>query len=145
MKLFMKLLFIGVVSGFTLGGFLGIIQQLTHKKVYTLLVNIDYIPVAQDWEVGPVMDFSFHLIVSIAVVFVLYFVFKKLNLHRKITIYIFANVVIGSLLFSVTALSERTPAVTDAVAFSYWVVGHAIYGASVGMMINLMSQKESIR
>src|SRR5690625_3967958 len=141
MVTFMKSVLIGAVSGFILGGCLGLVQHVTHKKVYTLLMNVDYIPVVKDWQVGSIIDFSFHLIVSVAIVFILYFMLKKLKRRRKITISMLANVVIGSLVFLVTGLSERTPAVTDAVAFSYWIVGHAIYGASVGMMIILMNKR----
>src|SRR5690625_6560625 len=68
MKHFSKLLGIGITSGLILGGVLGIVQQFTNKKVYLLLMNVDYIPIVKDWNVGPVMGFIFHLIVSVAVV-----------------------------------------------------------------------------
>ena len=143
MKRFSKLLGIGIISGLILGSMLGIIQRFTNKKVYLLLMNVDYIPIVKDWNVGPVMGFIFHLIVSVALVFVLYYVLKKLKLHQKIAIYILVNTLGGALLFSLTALSERTPAITDAAAFIYWVLGHAIYGSSVGVMVYFMLKNRS--
>jgi len=143
MERFSKLLGIGIISGLILGGVLGIVQQFTNKKVYLLLMNVDYIPIVKDWNVGPVMGFIFHLIVSVALVFVLYYVLKKLKLHQKIAIYILVNTLGGALLFSLTALSERTPAITDAAAFIYWVLGHAIYGSSVGVMVYFMLKNRS--
>ena len=143
MERFSKLLGIGIISGLILGGVLGIVQQFTNKKVYLLLMNVDYIPIVKGWNVGPVLGFIFHLIVSVALVFVLYYVLKKLKLHQKIAIYILANTFGGALLFSLTALSERTPAITDATAFIFWVIGHAIYGASVGGMVYFMLKNRS--
>lgn len=142
MKRISKLLGTGVISGFVLGCILGIIQQFTDKKVYLLLMNVDYIPIVKDWDVGPVMGFVFHLLVSIAVVLVLYSILKKLNLHQKVSAYILANAFGGALLFSLTALSDRTPAITDIQAFIYWVIGHAVYGMSVGFMVNFMHRKQ---
>src|SRR5699024_4285876 len=46
-------------------------------------------------------------------------------------------------IISLTALSERTPAITDAAAFIYWVLGHAIYGSSVGVMVYFMLKNRS--
>src|SRR5699024_1434212 len=53
MKRFSKLLGIGIISGLILGSMLGIIQRFTNKKVYLLLMNVDYIPIVKDWNVGP--------------------------------------------------------------------------------------------
>src|SRR5690625_7939917 len=104
MKHFSKLLGIGITSGLILGGVLGIVQQFANKKVYLLLMNVHYIPIVKDWNVGPVTGIIFHLIVTIALVVVLYYVFKKLKLHKKIAIYNIANSYDGTLLFSLTTL-----------------------------------------
>jgi len=87
MKRFSKLLGIGIISGLILGGILGIVQQFTNKKVYLLLMNVDYIPIVKDWNVGPVMGFMFHLIVSVAIVFVLYYVLKKKTGSKNSNLY----------------------------------------------------------
>jgi type III secretory pathway component EscU len=94
-----KLAAIGVIAGSVLAALLGIIQQLTNKKVYELLVNVDYIPVIKDCQVGPVMGFLFHIIVSICIVFALYFILANWQLQRQITIYLLANTFGGALLF----------------------------------------------
>jgi hypothetical protein len=137
-----KLAIIGVIAGTVLAALLGIIQELTNKKVYELLVNVDYIPVVKHWQVGPVMGFLFHMIVSICIVFALYFILANWQLQRKVAIYLLANTFGGALLFSLTALSESTPAFTDPAAFSFWVAGHAVYGLTVGGMIQAMFRKE---
>src|SRR5699024_1189876 len=127
MERFSKLLGIGIVSGLILGGVLGIVQQFTNKKVYLLLMNVDYIQIVKDLNVVPVMAFILYLFLSIAVFLVLYYIFEKLKLDQKIAMYILVNIFGGALLFSLSALSLRTPAITDAAAFIYFVIGHAIY------------------
>src|SRR5699024_5373963 len=119
------------------------VQQFTNKKIYLKLMKVDYIPSAKEWNVGPETGFILHMIVSDTHVSVLYYVLKKLKLHQKIAIYILVNTLGGALLFSLTSLSERTPAITDAAAFIYWVLGHAIYGSSVGVMVYFMLKNRS--
>lgn len=137
-----KLLTIGVVAGSIFGLLCKGIEQFTHKKVYTLLLNVDYFPVIKDWEMHEFIEFSLHLFVSIIVVFVLYDVFQRFDCEDRITPYIWSNLIIGGLLFPTTSLSGRTPELTDVVALMYWLGGHAIFGALVGLMIYFWVKKD---
>lgn len=135
MKIFVKLAVIGIFSGLILGGFLKAVQQLTTIPVYVLLLNVDYFPVIQDWQMNEMQEFFLHMVVSVGLVIVLYVTLGRLEIHRKIHPYITMNVLIGGLLFLTTVLSDRTPALLDRTAFIYWMVGHLIYGVVVGILI----------
>lgn len=140
MKFYLKLTAIGIVTGTIFGLILKVVESLTEKRVYTLLLNIDYIPILQDWNLNEFLDFSLHIIVSIGVVFVLYYGFKFINWHLKITPYVIANIVIAAGLYLTTSFSNRTPDLADGVAFIYWVVGHAIYGLLLGLAIRQLKE-----
>ncbi|RLL42805.1 hypothetical protein D8M04_14745 [Oceanobacillus piezotolerans] len=140
--LWIKLIVIGIISGISLGLFLKLIEILTEEKVYTLLMNVDYIPLLKDYRLSELVEFSLHLIVSIALVIILYLCISRLDIHRKSTIYTIIISIIGIMLYFTTSFSERTPLVTDYLAFTYWVVGHLIYGIIVSKLLKLWVEKD---
>lgn len=142
MRLWISLIMAGVTAAFALGGFLKIVELITDEKVYTLLLNVDYFPVIQDWQMGEGTEFSLHIFVSIVLVIGLYWVSKQLRLYWKIYPYIIVNIILGGLLYLTTAFSERTPYILDVTAFIYWEVGHLIYGAIVGCFILFIKTKK---
>lgn len=119
-----------------LGAFLKIVQAVTGKQVYTLLLNVDYLPVIKNWELGEGLEFTLHLGVSVMLVFVLYTVFVRRGLSENFSPYVVANVLIGALLFLTTSFSNRTPEFTDGAAFLYWLAGHLVYGVVIGILIS---------
>lgn len=135
MKVFVKLVMIGILSGLVLGGLLKTVEQLTDKQVYRLLLNVDYFPIIQDWPMNEMQDFLLHMVVSVGLVIVLY-----LTLGKKVNRYIILSVLIGGMLYLTTAFSDRTPALTDMMAFIYWMVGHLIYGIIIGIFVVLMTK-----
>lgn len=137
-----KLLMIGIVAGSIFGLLLKGIEQFTHKKVYTFLLNIDYFPVIGNWKINEFTEFSLHLFVSVMVVFVLYYGLKRFKYEKRITAYIWSNLIVGVLLFPTTTFSVRTPAFTDVMALLYWLGGHAVFGALVGIMIYFWVKKD---
>lgn len=143
MKRILHLFWIGIVTGTIFGLLLKGIQAISGKKVYTLLLNVDYIPWFRDRVFHEFVEFSFHLIISIVVVFVLYWLFKKTHMENRIMPYVFANGFIAFMLFTTTALSDRTPDVLDAQAFGFWLVGHIIYGFLMAKCIQKTVENEA--
>lgn len=135
MHYYLKIIPIGIVSSAIFGILLKMIEKVTHKRVYTLLLNVDYFPVIKQWNFPEIIEFGFHLIVSIILVIIFYNVFKRFNIHDRILPYVLINTVIGICLYTLTLFSDRTPAFNDGIAFAYWVFGHVVFGAVVGMLI----------
>jgi hypothetical protein len=141
MKTFLKLIISGVIAGFVLGIFLKVVEQITDKTVYTLLMNVDYFPVIKEWQMGGVLSFLLHVLVSIILVCILFWMFTKRGVEAKIYPYVVSSLIIGLILFFTTALSKQTPDILDVAAFGYWMVGHLIYGIVVGWFLILIVKK----
>ncbi|EMF46457.1 hypothetical protein B481_2218 [Planococcus halocryophilus Or1] len=93
MKL-LKGLWIGFWSGLILGVLLKWVQSVTGEQVYTLLLNVDFIPVIGDVQWSEVTEFIFHMSISLVIGIVFVFLAKR----RK---YTFGQLVILSLLMSI--------------------------------------------
>ncbi|MEH7584349.1 hypothetical protein V7170_21015, partial [Priestia megaterium] len=115
---------IGMLSGIILGLCLKWIEWLTGKQVYTLLLNVDFIPM-----IGPIqwpewVEFVFHLLIAAAIGIVFVYIVGKLNNMsiRKIVLCSFLlTLPTIPLYFPLTLLALKpTPAVDDAVAIFYW-------------------------
>jgi hypothetical protein len=125
----------GFVGGIILGFFLRFIELGTGSKVYTLLLNIDFVPGVKTRLAEPI-EFAIHLAVSL-VIGLLFMWWIERGVAR------FANLptrmfhpLAGSILFGLapillfvplTLSSDRVPAITDMVALGWWSLGHLIY------------------
>ncbi len=135
MKNVMKLTAIGVIAGIFLAAFLKFIQLVTNNQAYNLLLNTDYIPLLNELHPKTVIGFIFHFVTCVASVVILFYLLKIVNLSYKMMPYIIVYTLGSSILFPLTALSERTPALSDYFAWLYWVLGHALYSLFVAIMI----------
>ncbi|WP_200416122.1 hypothetical protein [Virgibacillus salexigens] len=63
---------IGAAAGLGIAAVLKLIQAFTEKQVYTLLLNVDYIPVLKDLSFDELGEVILHLLVSILLVPMLY-------------------------------------------------------------------------
>ena len=135
---------IGIVTGIILAIFMKIVQAITGDKVYTLLLNVDYIPIVKEYQFPEVIEVFFHLIVSVVLCIILVFLCDKSSgFIRKHAILfpLIVNVVIGLLLYQTTSFSDRTPDVTNMMSLFWWTFGHALYGLLVGILISRNTQK----
>lgn len=132
----------GVFAGVLLGAFLWVVEELSGRRVYTLLMNVDYIPVVNAVTYPAPIEFLFHLIVSTILATVLLWLIRKLRMlgTRIIVWLVTVNVLVGVLIWPVTSFSDRTPPPDDWTALAWWLVGHALYGAALGWMFRKEDQ-----
>jgi len=133
-----KAVLYGLISGLFLAALLKIVEQITHFKVYTLLLNVDYIPYINTFVFPELIEVGFHLIVSIALAIFLYLliVYRKVSSRRKIIVLcMFVCFIIGMALFPTTTFSERTPELTSIPSITYWIAGHICYGYVLGIFL----------
>lgn len=129
----------GLIGGFVLTFLFKWLESVTGEKVYIFLLNIDYIPIIGNIAFPEWIEVAFHLVVSIAVALGFYIMYQ-LRPHwkkRAIVLCSIVSVVIGIALFPTTALSDRTPDITNGLALFYWLAGHAIFGAVLGVFFKL--------
>lgn len=136
----LQVLIIGILTSFILGLFLKLLEVITNLKVYTLLLNIDFIPILGDINFPEGIEFSFHIIVSVILAFVFnYYIIKKSWNWQSILFYVsLSNMVIGLLIYPITLLSDRTPPLLSIFALNFWLVGHLIYGISMSLLFILI-------
>lgn len=129
-QFFTKGILSGFVSGIFLGLFLKVIEVMSGVKVYTLLLNVDYIPILKNYSFPEFVEFLLHLIISVIVAAALFSIIKKYQWAQKQMVFrtILISFLIGVLLFPTTALSDRTPELTSVSALSFWLIGHLLYG-----------------
>lgn len=112
--------------------------------MYTLLLNVDYVPILKNIELTEIVEFGLHMVISIVLAYVINFYIIRKELGKE-SIYHFVirySLIVGLLLFPTTVLSERTPSITNTYAFLFWMVGHWIYGLVLG---RVLSKKEGER
>lgn len=136
----------GILAGFVLGLLMKLVETVTDEKVYTLLMNVDYIPILKEFHFPERVEFSFHLIISILIAIILIFSTHYFNWTKKqiLVVSISVNVFIAIVIYPTTLLSDRTPAFALNEAFLYWLIGHFIYGVVLGMILkNFKSRSHS--
>ncbi|PID21209.1 hypothetical protein CSV61_10345 [Sporosarcina sp. P3] len=134
---------IGIVTGIFLALFLKVIQSFTEEKVYTLLLNVDYIPIVKEYQFPEVIEVFFHLIVSVVLCIILVILYNKSNgfiRNHAILFPFLVNVAIGLVLYPTTSFSDRTPTVTNTTSLFWWIAGHAAYGLFIGVLISRKSK-----
>ena len=137
-KLFLKVAIDGIIAGLVLTLFFKVIQFMTGYKVYTLLLNIDYLPILKEFKFPELVEVIFHLIVSVVLAIVLIFIIPRLptiSTIRIIAFCVFISFIIGGLYFPTTILSERTPSISSLPSLFYWMVGHVLYGSILGILL----------
>ncbi len=122
---------IGTISGFILGIFLWITEEITGEKVYTLLLNVDFL--FQDKELAIWIEWVFHLVISWIIVYFYVIIRPSFNTRAKQFMLIMSvSLIAAGSYIPLTILAIReTPAVTNGEAVGFWLVGHILYGISV--------------
>ncbi|KZZ82995.1 hypothetical protein [Bacillus sp. SJS] len=118
----------GLAGGLALGFFLKWIQIVTGLKVYTLLLNVDFVysnPLPE-W-----VEFVIHLIVAIFIGMGFGFAIEKLRVIGFLKTYGVALLITLPALFLYFPLSmlarKEVPSVFDLEAFGWWGVGHLVF------------------
>lgn len=128
----------GTITGFLLGLIFYLIEKGMDIKLFTLLLNVDFIPILGTISFPVYVEFSFHLIVSwaIAITFVWVVHFLKVTAFFALQLTAFLLTFPAFLLyFPLTAWAlKEVPAPTDFTAFFYWVIGHFLYSISLGYL-----------
>jgi FtsH-binding integral membrane protein len=127
----------GIISGLFLGLFFKVVEETAGEKVYTLLLNVDYIPVLNEVPMSESVEFLLHLIVSIllSLGLLLFLSRKKWSPKQEYWFVAAVSILVGLLLFPTTILSDRTPGIDSVPAFLYWLLGHVCYGVILGLFL----------
>ncbi|UII57265.1 hypothetical protein LS684_07440 [Cytobacillus spongiae] len=131
-------LFLGIASGLILGFFLKVIEVATGNKVYTLLLNVDFVPILGAMAWHEAIEFLFHLLFSIGLSILFVFIISRYSIE-KLSSYLFIGVVVTLptvfLYFPLVLLAQKdVPTIKDVESIFYWSTGHLLYGLSLGLI-----------
>nr|WP_286672255.1 hypothetical protein [Cohnella hashimotonis] len=139
-----KTIYAGAVSGIVLGVVLKLVEQATAKPVYTLLLNVDYVPVVNRISLPEWVAFAIHLSISVALGLCLSWWMNRKSVEpSRMTRYATCvGLAVGLCLYPTSALSDRTPILTDGSAFLYWMAAHTLYGATLGTLLTRTARRQ---
>ncbi|PAE15770.1 hypothetical protein CHH91_12475 [Virgibacillus sp. 7505] len=128
---------IGSISGIALSVWMYLWQQLTSSKVYTLLLNVDFIPYFRQVDWNELMLNIFHIIISWAIVLVFFLLVNKIGLGKWLSS-IGLSLCAASVYFPLSILAKQSvPAVDDWLTIIIWYTGHLLYGLLVVKLTDL--------
>lgn len=124
--------FSGLTGAAVLGLFLKVIQSITSLKVYTLLLNIDFIyprPLPE-W-----IEFVLHLAVGCAVGVLFHLVllfFRAKQFKNYLAISALLTIPAALLYFPLSLFSiKEVPSITNLTAFLFWAIGHLLFSITM--------------
>lgn len=127
-----RVLYIGVFSGILLGLVLKLIESLTEVRVYTLLLNVDFIPFIGSIMWGETLEFVFHVLISISIAFIFVYLAHQFHIGESLPKLFLLSFIIClptfPLYFLLSSLAiKEVPVWNDWLAFIYWGFAHFIY------------------
>ena len=139
-------IFVGILSGIVLGLLLKLIESISQIHIYTLLLNVDFIPIINQIEWSEPIEFLFHIVISICISFVFIFFADLLNLQNSLGKLWLLSLILClptlGLYFVLSLLAvQEVPAWNDWQVFTYWTIAHLIY-AWVLALLYLKTQKK---
>lgn len=141
-----KSIIAGTIAGLFLGFLFKYVEVTFNIRVYTLLLNIDFIPIFGNYHYPEFVEFLLHLLIAIGLsavmVYIIYFK-KYLKRHQLIAV-ILTSVLIALVYFPTTVLSNRTPALTSVEALAVWIVGHLLFGIVLASLYLIMFKNKKI-
>lgn len=135
----------GTISGAGLALFLWIIEQLFDYRVFTLLLNIDFIPVVGGINWPVIIEFLFHMFVSwvIAAGYSVYLRIKPRTNFQEWTVVFILSIGAGLSYFPLSQLAIKpVPSITDFTAVMYWFIGHFLYAVLLKLSSKSVSDEK---
>ncbi|AQQ53836.1 hypothetical protein [Planococcus lenghuensis] len=145
MKL-LKGIWIGFWSGFILAGVLRWLEALTGKQVYSLLLNIDFLPfvTSGDWSETGLFVLHIGLSVVIGIVYVFLAKRQRYTFGQLFLISFLVGLPFFLLYFPLAALAvEPLVSPLDLNAFLYWTFGHFTFILALPVLYKLFERENA--
>ncbi|AYC29118.1 hypothetical protein [Paenisporosarcina cavernae] len=135
----------GLLSGTILGLGLKMVEVTTNLNVYTLLLNVDFIPIIGSVQWNEVIEFAFHLIIAVVIGIVYMYLRGRLELERFRSLLLVAVVLGFPTIFLYFPLSflaiKDVPSWDDYAAFFWWSLIHILYIFSLPVLTRLLPKQ----
>lgn len=134
----LKAILLGGISGLVLGLLFKWIETMMNIKIYTLLLNIDFMPLIGKIHWGEPLEFVFHTLFSciISYIYILIIEVKKVRYLKN---YLFWALIVTiptiPLYFPLSNLAIKdVPANNNFCSVLFWTIGHIIYALILGWL-----------
>ncbi len=128
-------LWAGTVSGLVLGLYLWVAEEITGLKVYTLLMNVDFVPLIKGIEWPWFMEWLFHMSIAWTIGIVYAYLLANMGEIQPIIRWVTAAGVAFIAALSYIPLTllavKQTPSLTNGAAIFLWLTGHLLYAVSL--------------
>lgn len=128
-----------------MGLFIKVLEMISGKKIYVLLLNVDFIPGFKDASFSEPTEFAFHLIVAVLIGIMFALIVERFQLqNKKRQFYAAVALTIPTvfLYFPLTILAiKETPSVNDATAIFLWSIGHLAFALFLPIFYKTTKQK----
>lgn len=124
----------GALTGFISGSIMGVamkgLEAVFSKKIYILLLNVDFIPFIGNRNLPELVEFLFHVLIAVFIGIIFAWLMEK-KANSKTSPYICSLLLTLPtvfLYFPLTILAKKdTPPVDDLISFSLWTIGHILF------------------
>ena len=134
----------GLISGVLMGFLMKLFQRLFQKDVYTLLLNIDFIPYFGTITFSETVEFIFHLLVALIIGIIFVCIAQKYKVATLRNLFLLSFVLTFPtifLYFPLTTLAiKETPGVTDYFAFILWAIAHLFFALFIPICYLLLQR-----
>jgi hypothetical protein len=132
----------GTIAGSLLACFFYAIENVTKIRLYSFLVNIDFLPLPSTIINSPSIQFILHIIIAILLVVFADKLCSYYNHPYRISF--LSNVLLSFSFFPLYRLAVIKPFTSPLfIPFALWFVGHLIFAVIVGYFVSLMHKKKS--
>ncbi|EKE31658.1 MULTISPECIES: hypothetical protein [Salimicrobium] len=137
---------IGTIAGVALGGFLYGIEKIFGLSVYTLLMNVDFIPGVRHAMGHPALEWMLHLSVSLSIGFIFVYIVEKRKAWDSTFRFVLSGLLSAGAALTYVPLTllaiQETPSLRDGKAISLWLAGHAVFGLVLSGSYDVLKWKD---
>ncbi|MFE7064421.1 hypothetical protein ACFVAD_20010 [Sutcliffiella sp. NPDC057660] len=128
----------GALTGFISGSIMGLamkgLEAVFSKKIYILLLNVDFIPFIGNRNLPELVEFLFHVLIAVFIGIIFAWLMEK-KANSKTSPYICSLLLTLPTVFlyfplTIVAIKD-TPPVDDPISFSLWTVSHILFAILV--------------
>lgn len=130
----------GTAAGILLACFFYIPEVFLKIKLYTFLLNIDFLPLPDFIIFNEPLQFVLHIFIAIALIACVDMLCKVF--YHPFFVSLFINIIMSFTFFPLYSLAESKPFLPPlTVPFFIWLFGHILFSLLIGFFVSLMHNK----
>ncbi|MDM5316688.1 hypothetical protein QUF49_11835 [Fictibacillus sp. b24] len=135
-------IFYGTVAGILLACFFYITELFFKIKLYTFLLNIDFLPLPDYIIFNEPLQFVLHIFIAIALIACVDLICVVFNHPYLLSLFI--NIIMSLTFFPLYYIAVSKPFQPPlTMPFFLWLIGHILFAILIGFFVNQMHKKNT--